>query len=39
MAVESSGLIEIPATAWAKVAVGIRWQDITVGVSWNTYTP
>lgn len=39
MAVESAGLIEIPATAWAKVAVGIRWQDIGLGISWTAYTP
>lgn len=39
MAVESSGLVEIPATAWAKVAAGIRWQDISAGISWTTYTP
>ena len=39
MAVESSGLVEIPATAWAKVAAGIRWQDISAGISWITYTP
>jgi hypothetical protein len=39
MAVESSGLVEIPATAWAKVAVGIRWQDIGLGISWTAYTP
>jgi hypothetical protein len=39
MAVESSGLVEIPATAWAKVAAGIRWQDISAGISWTAYTP
>lgn len=39
MAIESSGLVEIPATAWAKVAAGIRWQDISAGISWTAYTP
>lgn len=39
MAVESAGLVEIPLTAWAKVAVGIRWQDISAGISWTAYTP
>jgi hypothetical protein len=39
MAVESSGLVEIPATAWAKVRAGIRWQDISAGISWTAYTP
>ena len=39
MSIEASGLIEVPDTAWIKVAAGIRWQDIPAGTSWNTFTP
>jgi len=39
MTVESRGLIDTPATAWALAAPGLAWNEIPVGTDWTEYTP